>query len=163
MWLEIYYFLYGSQGFLSKSLWSFLLITSLSVLLIQGSGHCCSPATPYLMWHDESVSPILMKPSSVLWYFGVFSLPSVRASLSAWTFWNTHTQTQTVLVQSISTFTYFSLSPYYNSETQLSFGRIWYIDHQHRSTVSPCVASAYLQYWCRSQCLSLTTYISWLH
>lgn len=28
--------------------------------------------------------PILMNPSSVRWYFGVFSLPSVKASFSAW-------------------------------------------------------------------------------
>lgn len=37
------------------------------------------------------VSPILMKPSSVRWYFGVFSLPSVKASFSAWIFWKTNT------------------------------------------------------------------------
>lgn len=43
-------------------------------------------------------SPILMNPSSVRWYFGVFSLPSVKASFSAWIFWKTHKHTVTVTV-----------------------------------------------------------------
>lgn len=36
-------------------------------------------------------SPIRMNPSSVRWYFGFFSLPSVSASFSAWIFWKTKT------------------------------------------------------------------------
>lgn len=35
----------------------------------------------------SSVSPILMKPSSVRWYFGVLSFSSFKASFSDWIFW----------------------------------------------------------------------------